>query len=106
MTSVRVREWLGAVRRRSGARLARILWIVLAVVVWNVIFDRVLVLAGRRYVYAAAIADRTGRPYERIDDWMRPAVTHGLLVATGAAGLLLVAGLVAIRLAETRQGRR
>ena len=37
-------------------KTAAMLWVVFAVVVWNVVFDRVLVLEGRRYVYAAATA--------------------------------------------------
>jgi len=43
---------------RRTARVAVALWIALAVVVWNVVFDRVLVVAGRQYVYAATIAAR------------------------------------------------
>ena len=37
----------------SRPRLAVALWIVWAVVVWNVVFDRVLVNAGREYVRSA-----------------------------------------------------
>jgi hypothetical protein len=88
----------------SRARLAVVLWITCAIVVWNVIFDRVLVLAGRRYVHAAALAARESRAYERIDDWMPTAVSHGLWIATATAGLILIVGLVAIGLAA-RRGR-
>ena len=40
----------------TRVRVASALWLVLAAVVWNVIFDRVIVLAGRRYVYDAALS--------------------------------------------------
>jgi hypothetical protein len=83
----------------SRARLAISLWIACAVAVWNVIFDRVLVLAGRRYVYAASLAARESGTYERIDDWMPAAVERGLWLATSGAGLVLVVGLVAVALA-------
>ena len=43
-------------------------------VVWNVIFDQVIVVAGRG-TSRAALAAAAGGPYARIDDWMRPAVT-------------------------------
>ena len=86
----------------SRVRVAVALWFVWAIVVWNVVFDRVIVLAGRRYVHAAAVAASGSRPYERIDDWMPAAVTRGLWIASGSAGLLLVVGLVAIRLAVLR----
>jgi hypothetical protein len=83
-------------------RLAAALWIVWAVVVWNVVFDRVLVEAGREYVRSAlAAADGSG-PYARIDDRMRPALSRALGAASAAAGVIVVVGLVALRLAARR----
>ena len=86
-------------------RLAVILWIAWAVVVWNVVFDRVLVLAGRSYVYAASVAADGGGPYLRIEDWMRPAVTHGFWLATTTGGMLLALGLALIALAAKRDAQ-
>lgn len=91
---------MGASRRT--ARVAVALWIALAVVVWLVVFDRVLVLAGRRYVHAATIAARSSGPYLRVDDWMRPAVSRATRTASGAAGLILTIGLVTLALAVRR----
>ena len=79
-------------------RLASALWIAWAVVVWNVVFDQVIVLAGRRYVIAA-LAASAGGPYARIDDWMRPAVPRAFWMATAAAGAILTVGLLAVRFA-------
>ncbi len=84
-------------------RLAILLWIALAVVVWNVVFDRVIVVAGRVFVSAAAAAARAGAPYERIEDWMRPARSRAFWWATGAAAAILMAGCTAIRLAARRR---
>lgn len=81
-------------------RLAVILWIVLAVVVWNVVFDHVIVEAGRAYIIAAATAAQTGRPYELIDAWMRPAGSRALWWATGSAVVILAVGLAAVRRAS------
>src|SRR5688572_21295478 len=78
-------------RPTVGAALA--LWFVLALVVWNVVFDRVLVLAGRQYVYAATQAARGSGPYLRVDDWMRPAVSRATRTASGAAVLILTIGV-------------
>ena len=39
---------------RVAARLARVLWIAWAIVVWNVVFDHTIVVAGRDYIAAAA----------------------------------------------------
>ena len=89
-------------RQRSTAHIAAALWVAWAVVVWNVIFDRVIVVAGRSYVNAARLAVARGGPYARVDDWMRPAVTHALWTATAAAAAILLVGFIALR----RQIRR
>ena len=97
LTSARRRV---AALRQPGpsARLARALWIAWAVVVWNVVFDRVIVVAGRQLHRRrrAAAADPAAPPLN-MDDWMEPAVTRGLVVATAAAGAILVVGFAATR---------
>ena len=73
-------------------RMAVILWLVFAGVVWNVIFDRVLVLAGRRYAWRAYMAADTSA-YLPINDVMPEAIRHGVWIATMWAGLLAGVGL-------------
>jgi hypothetical protein len=63
------------------------------------VFDHVIVMAGRHYVRAAGLAARGLAPVARMDDWMRPAVTHGIYAATAAAGTILLVGLLSLRLA-------
>jgi hypothetical protein len=87
-------------------RLAAALWLVLALTVWNVVFDRILVLAGRRYAYAAATSVRQGHDYLRINDWMRPAIAHGVRVASVTALAIAVFGLVAVAIASRIDRRR
>jgi len=82
---------------RRLARAAAALWILWAVVVWNVVFDHAIELAGRRYVSAAAEAARAGAPYARVDDWMRPAVTTGLWTASATALAILTVGWLSLR---------
>ena len=99
---------IAAARRRvaalrqpaAAARLARALWIAWAVVLWNVIFDHVIVVAGRNYIVAAGLAARATpfASHVNMDDWMRPAVTRGLSIATAAAGAVLLIGLAGARL--------
>ena len=104
---------IAAVRRRgaalrrlpTAARIARILWIAWAVIVWNVTFDRVIVVAGRSYINAASLAAENAPPgseprFLKIDDWMRPAVRRGVWIASAAGGTILVTGLVAVRVAS------
>jgi hypothetical protein len=89
---------------RAAIRLARALWIVWAIIVWNVVFDHVIVVAGRNYIYAAGRAAAGDHPvFVNIDDWMRPAVTRALWVASGSAGAIILTGLVAIRFAASHE---
>jgi len=91
------------------APLAIALWIACAFVVWNVVFDRVVVLAGRQYVYRAVAAAGGSKGFERIDAWMPAAVARGAWLASSAAGAILAAGFLALTIAvrrESRAGRR
>jgi hypothetical protein len=93
----------------TAVRIARALWIVWAVIVWNVVFDHVIVVAGRQYIAAAErAADSTTLPhrYENMDTWMRPAVTRGLWIASASAGAILAAGLILARAAGARHSDR
>jgi hypothetical protein len=103
MPRVTLRQRLAALRQPTRElRIATALWIAWAVIIWNVVFDQVIVFAGRRYIRAAALAAQAGGPYARIDDWMRPAVAGGLWMASAAAGAVLVVGLLGARLASGR----
>jgi hypothetical protein len=86
-----------------SVKLAAVLWLVLAFLVWNVVFDRMLVLAGRRYSHAAAVAARQGEPYLTIDDWMRPAIHQAVIAASGSAALVGAIGLMGLTLAARRR---
>ena len=81
-------------------RLAAWLWVVWAFVVWNLVFDRVIIEAGRDYVRLAVAASEGGGPYAKIEDTMRPARARALWLATGSAGVILVVGFVALRRAR------
>ena len=100
MVTAAARRYLAALRNPSrAARLATALWIAWAVIIWNVVFDHVIVVAGRHYLNAADLAAEGSGAYARIDDWMRPAVTRALWTATAAGAAVLAIGLVSVRLA-------
>lgn len=80
-------------------RAARVLWIAWAVILWNVVFDYVIVMAGRAYVFAASTAVARGLPYVRMDDVMRPAATRALWMATASAAVVLAVGLTSVAVA-------
>jgi hypothetical protein len=100
-------RWLARVREPACAvRLAVVLWVVWAVVVWNVVFDHVIIMAGRHYVYAAFASAETGGPYLRIDTWMRPAIARAFWIATASAACIVATGLAGVRLAARAKGTR
>jgi hypothetical protein len=82
--------------RLRTARAARALWIAWAVIVWNVVFDRVIVVAGRDYINAARNAVLGGAAPPRMDDFMRPAVSHGVWLSSICAVAIVAVGLPAI----------
>jgi hypothetical protein len=98
-----LRSYVAAWRQpRPAARIARVLVAAWAVIVWNVVFDHVVVVAGRSYIAAARTAAASAGPFANMDDWMKPAVTRGLWIATTAGGVILVVGLAAVhRVART-----
>ena len=81
----------------SRRRVAVWLWIALAFVVWNVVFDQVIIDAGRHYIEVANASAGSNGPYLNIEDTMRPARSRALWLATGSAGLILVVAFVAFR---------
>ncbi|MBS1817422.1 MAG: hypothetical protein JSU08_05815 [Acidobacteria bacterium] len=91
---------------RRAVVAAVVLWVAFAFVVWNVIFDRMIVLAGRRYSHDAAVLYRSTGRYLLINDVMRPAVSHAAVVASSVAGAIIAVSLVAIAVAARRQPGR
>ena len=92
-------------RPQAAARLARALWFAWALVVWNVVFDHVIVVGGRNYIAAAtraASAPAASVRYENMDAWMRPTMTHAFRVAGITAAVILIAGVVMTRAARRR----
>ena len=85
------------------ARLALSLWVIWAVLLWNVVFDHVIVMAGREYLAAAVRAATLGLPYVHMDDFMRPAIVRGLAIASVSAAIVLAVGVTALRFAGAGQ---
>ena len=106
MVTAIVRQRLAGLRNPSrAARLAIALWVVWAVVVWNVVFDRIIVVAGREYIRAAAsLSAHDAGSYARMDDWMRPAVTRAFWSASIGSLVILMLGFALTHIAAARTG--
>ena len=83
-------------RRRAAVWL----WIAFAFLVWNAVFDQVIIDAGRHYVEIATASGEANGPYLKIEDTKRPARSRALWLATASAGVILVVGSVLIRRAR------
>lgn len=84
----------------NRGRAAVWLWMLFAFVVWNVVFDRVIINAGREYLDVATAASQGSGSYARIDDTMRPARSRAFWWATSSAMAILIAGTAAARRAS------
>ena len=81
----------------SRRRVAIWLWMAFAFLVWNAVFDQVIIDAGRHYVEIATASGEANGPYLKIEDTMGPARSRALWLATASAGAILVVAIVAFR---------
>lgn len=105
MMPATIRDRVARLRHpRRAARLALALWIVWAIVVWNVVLDHVIVVAAREYLYAAALADVGRGPHVTMDDFMRPAVRRGVSAGSVSALAIVAIGFAGVGVASRRPG--
>jgi len=97
-----VRQRVAELRQpQQSARIATALWIVWAAIVWNVVFDHVIVSAGRAYIIVALrAAAEVPHRYVNMDDWMGPAVPRAFWTATLSASAIAGAGWWLVRAAS------
>ncbi len=81
----------------SRRRVAIWLWVAFAFIVWNAIFDQVIIDAGRHYVEIATASAESNGPYLKIEDTMHPARVRAFWLATGSAGAILAVGYFALK---------
>lgn len=82
-------------RRR---RIAVIVWVAIAVVVWNGLYDLRITLGVRDYLMKAALHDAGRGPAVVMSDAMRDTVRDAVLVASLWGTIILLAGLGTIRM--------
>jgi hypothetical protein len=73
------------------------LWILIAVVVWNGLYDLRITLGVRDYLLKQALHQAGQGPAVTISDAMRETVRDAVMVATLWASIILCAGLWTIR---------
>jgi hypothetical protein len=88
--------------RTRARRLAIALWLVMAVVVWNGLYDLRITLGVRDYLMKQALHDAGRGPEVTISDAMHETVRDAVRVASLWGGIVLGAGLITVRLGEER----
>jgi hypothetical protein len=78
-------------------RTAIAVWLLLAVALWNAIFEMMVVRGVKEYLFRAALFDAGRGPLTPIAHVMDPAVFHATWVATLWTSIVLLAALVTIR---------
>jgi hypothetical protein len=91
------------VRRR---RWAATWWAVAVFFVWNVAFDAVVIQAGRDYLTQQALHAEGRAPAITVPEAMRPAVRHGLWLASEYGGGMALVGAFGIGTATRRRRAR
>ena len=79
-------------------RLAVALWLAMAVVVWNGLYDLRITLGVRDYLMKQALHDAGRGPAVTISSAMDDTVRDAVKVASLWGGIVLVAGLATVKL--------
>jgi hypothetical protein len=87
--------------RARARRVAIALWIAMAVVVWNGLYDLRITLGVRDYLMKQALHDAGRGPAVTISETMHETVRDAVKVATLWGVIILGAGLGTIRLLRT-----
>ena len=84
-------------------RLAVALWLVMAIVVWNGLYDLRITLGVRDYLMKQALHDAGRGPAVIIADAMAVTRKDAVMVASLWAAIILAAGLVTVRLLKAER---
>jgi hypothetical protein len=90
-------------RWRTRRRAAILLWAAFAVVVWNVVFDAVVIEAGRDYLTRQALHQQGNAPAVTIPSVMGPGTMRGVRLASLYGGGVAGCGLVGVWVAARRR---
>jgi hypothetical protein len=78
-------------------RILVVIWIVLAVALWNAIFEMLVIQGVNQYLYRAAMHDAGRAPFVAIGTIMDPAIYRATWVATMWTSVVLLAAMLTLR---------
>jgi hypothetical protein len=88
--------------RPRGRRLAAALWVGLAIVAWNAVYDLRITLGVRDYLLKTALHEAGRAPAVVMSDAMHATVRDAVLVASLWAAIILAVGVATVRLSRPR----
>ena len=83
---------------RRGQRIAVGLWLIVALVAWNGLYDLLLARSTQNYLFRTALHDAGLGPTVDLTAALDYAVLDAVWLSTLWASLLLLAGLITIRI--------
>ena len=83
-------------------RIAVTVWVLVALVVWNGLYDLLLARSTQNYLFRTAMHDAGVAPPVDLTAALDYAVLEAVWLSTLWAGLLLLLGLITIRLLTSR----
>jgi hypothetical protein len=84
-------------------RIALVLWLIVAAVAGNGLYDLLLARSTQNYLYRQAIHQAGLGPWIDLSNAMHVAVRDAIWISTLWASILLLAGMATIRLMRQRQ---
>jgi hypothetical protein len=81
-------------------RLAVGLWLVLAVIVWNGLYDLLLARSTQHYLFRQALHQAGTGPWVDLTNAMDVAVRDATWIATLWASIVVLAGMVTVRILQ------
>jgi hypothetical protein len=88
--------------RSRPDRVAMAVWVGIAVVVWNGLYDLRITLGVRDYLLKAALHESGRAPAVVMSEAMHATVIDAMLVASLWGAIILVAGLATVRMLAKR----
>ena len=74
------------------------LWVVLAIGLWNAMYDQILEKGIKEYLFRSTLHDAGRAPRVAISTVLEPFLFDAVWVSTFWAGVILLAGLLTIRM--------
>lgn len=84
-------------------RVAAGLWIVMALVIWNLVYDLLLTRAVQEYMFRVALHQAGRGPLTTMAEVLDREVYYAVWVSTLFASIVALAGFVTIRILSTRR---